>query len=683
MSQTVETPPLLRWGPVAIAVGVTVVLFLTVSTGYFQAIADREERAVASARTIEQGVTRTLESVETTLSMIAEEARSGLAGDDRNLAAARRRMADSLRLAPHIRQLAILRGTTVLADTNGPDGTKVDLAMLGLDKNQAAPTGHGLRIGTLQKSRFLPHQGELPDQHSLRSLIPVALVAADSTSTAPLMIVAALNTAYLEEIFTSGAFSRGSHHALVRQDGQPLIATDGLIDWNAPLAAMLSSGADQHFVSVQSLAVPLGATALRLSARYPMAVVIGVRHAETLRDWAGRNRTILAVLAVVSLGAAAVLFVVLRQALVRRSLQAQVRVLVKAIEQSPVVVMVTDADGVIDYVNPAFTRLFGYTAEQAVGRNPRLLNSGQNPPENYRSLWDCLTRGQSWSGEFINRANDGSLVHVSSTISAVRDSHDRTTHFIGVMADITEAKRAERERESLILRLGRANEGLQRFAEISAHHLQEPARRLVSFAQRLKMRLIGRFEDEDAQVSLAFIEQQAGRLRDLLRDVQLYLAADVPLGAQSEIDTARVARDVVLRFGPRIEAAHARILVTDLPHLTIDAPRLADLFAILLENAISYRRPDMAPEVIISGETTADRVRLTVADNGTGIAPEFRERVFRVFERLPRTGDMQGTGIGLAIARRIVESNSGQIWIEETPGGGVTVVVEFEVAEKS
>jgi signal transduction histidine kinase len=193
-------------------------------------------------------------------------------------------------------------------------------------------------------------------------------------------------------------------------------------------------------------------------------------------------------------------------------------------------------------------------------------------------------------------------------------------------------------------------------------------------------RLQGRIHDDEAVESLNFIAQQAGRLRDLLRDIQLYLAADVPLAPQETVDATRVAHDVVARHAHLIDEVRARILVTDLPPVRLDSPRLADLFGILLDNALRYRRPDILPEISISGEMDAGAIRYRVSDNGPGIAPEFRDRVFEVFERLPPASDPAGTGVGLAIARRIVESCAGRIWIDETPGGGTTVIIEFTPA---
>lgn len=226
--------------------------------------------------------------------------------------------------------------------------------------------------------------------------------------------------------------------------------------------------------------------------------------------------------------------------------------------------------------------------------------------------------------------------------------------------------------------LAAAKADLQRFAEVSAHHLQEPARRLVSFAQRLKQRLKPSPPDSEVATTLGFIEEQARTLRNLLRDVQLYLAADQPLSPQScTTDSTAVFQEALRRLGPELEAARAVVTLATLAPIPLDPGRFARLAQILLINAIQYRQPAVPLHLAIHSERERTWTRIRVADNGVGIAPQYRERVFRVFERLrPVAGD-EGTGIGLAIVRRIMESIGGKVWIEETVGGGTTMICEF------
>jgi light-regulated signal transduction histidine kinase (bacteriophytochrome) len=222
----------------------------------------------------------------------------------------------------------------------------------------------------------------------------------------------------------------------------------------------------------------------------------------------------------------------------------------------------------------------------------------------------------------------------------------------------------------------KANAELTQFANISAHHLMEPSRRLLSFAQRLRAGLADKIEDEDARASLGFIEQGATRMRDLVRDIERYLAASTPRGPLRQNDPAPAIAEVQKHLAGMIAASGARIEIQALCPVCLDMPRLVDLFEVLLGNALIHANPAVAPLVRIDGQRQEARVRLRIEDNGPGIPEEYRQRVFGVFERLA-ANPQAGTGIGLAIARRIVDSRGGRIWIETSPLGGAAIVCEL------
>ena len=246
--------------------------------------------------------------------------------------------------------------------------------------------------------------------------------------------------------------------------------------------------------------------------------------------------------------------------------------------------------------------------------------------------------------------------------------------------------------------IARTNADLQRFAEVTAHHLQEPARRMVSYAERLTRQLGDRIDDAETRLSLDVIGQEARRQKSLLRDIERYLAADQPRDKVEAIDASQIVARILARAKDRIGAAGAEITVGELPPAWIDAPRLVDLFEVTLDNALQYggaesRRwrdgdatavPTDAPlKITIDGERDGALVRYRVSDNGPGIEEQYRERVFRVFERLSSGGDVDNTGIGLAIARRIAESCGGRAYIEAAQGGGCRVVFELPAEETS
>jgi len=258
---------------------------------------------------------------------------------------------------------------------------------------------------------------------------------------------------------------------------------------------------------------------------------------------------------------------------------------------------------------------------------------------------------------------------------------------------VQEQQRAEAKLQQKNWTITRSNADLTRFAEVSAHHLMEPARRLTSYAQRLRSRLANRpglNEDDEVRHALETLEHDAGHLRSLVRDIQLYLAAGVPRGEIHLEDANAAVAAVAKNLAVRIKAAGAQLEIKPLPQAWLDRQRLTGLFEALLKNALSHGRPadpKVTQVIRVEGERTDAASRYSVSDNGPGIASDYLERVFGIFERLApassRIDDESGTGIGLSIARRIIESRHGKIWIENQTQGGIKVIFEIPDGENS
>jgi two-component system, chemotaxis family, sensor kinase Cph1 len=236
-----------------------------------------------------------------------------------------------------------------------------------------------------------------------------------------------------------------------------------------------------------------------------------------------------------------------------------------------------------------------------------------------------------------------------------------------------EAHTRRRAEEKLAI----ANADLQRFAEIAAHHLQEPTRRLIVFSQRLN-KLLPNQPNENIAFSLSTIEEQAGYLHALVRDVQVYLAAASPLGPITALDPARMIEQIRNDLRARFAEQQAELIVAPLPTIHMDAPRLRYLLNALLDNCLRHARPDTPPRIAVSGESRDGRAIVRIADNGPGIPVDFRTRVLEVFEHLhAQAGSRPGTGLGLAVVRRIVASCDGHVAIEDSPLGGIQIVLDL------
>jgi signal transduction histidine kinase len=254
---------------------------------------------------------------------------------------------------------------------------------------------------------------------------------------------------------------------------------------------------------------------------------------------------------------------------------------------------------------------------------------------------------------------------------------------IGILSWSLLAHRRVREKAVIDAHLQRQHEAIERanaelthFANISAHHLMEPARRLLSYTQRLRGRLDSQIQDDDARLSLQYIEQGATRMRDLIRDIERYLAAGIARGPLQLIDPAIALTEAQRRLSKLIIDGNPRIEVQSLLPVYLDLPRLTDLFEVLLANALVHAKAEVPTRILISAQDRKSSVSMRIEDNGPGIAEEYRERVFGVFEQL-RPNPLAGTGIGLAIARSIVQSGNGKIWIETSTLGGIAVVFDL------
>ncbi|MFZ2407561.1 MAG: PAS domain-containing protein [Methylobacter sp.] len=324
--------------------------------------------------------------------------------------------------------------------------------------------------------------------------------------------------------------------------------------------------------------------------------------------------------------------------------------------------------------NARWAEIQGYTLEELPPRveswETRVF---QDDMPEVREKLERHFKGETsiYESEHRVRHKDGHWVWVQGRGKIIeRDVAGNPVRAVGTALDITERKQIEDK-------LARTYAELQQFTHIAAHHLQEPVRRLVSFVQRLRTHIPAEQLNEDAIASLNFIEQGAARQSALVHDIQLYLAADQPRSRLEKVAVADVIANLLEDRASLMRETGAQVDYGDICPVYIDRPRLKDIFSILLDNALHYRHPRLTPHIRITSELKAGRAVYRVADNGIGIPAEYRERVFGVFERLQVHDDQNSTGIGLAIVRRIVESCGGSVSMQETPGGGATVLFDL------
>ena len=218
--------------------------------------------------------------------------------------------------------------------------------------------------------------------------------------------------------------------------------------------------------------------------------------------------------------------------------------------------------------------------------------------------------------------------------------------------------------------LQRSNEDLQQFAYIASHDLKEPMRMISSYSTLLQRRYQGQL-DGDADSYIGFITDAVKRMNTLITDLLEYSrAGEVPDESLAPVDTETVVRNVLSNLKVTIAEARAKITVASLPQVTYDPMRLTQIFQNLIANAIKYRG-DRRPEVEVGATDKDDETVFFVKDNGIGIDPANQERIFGIFQRL-HGKEYEGSGIGLAMVKKIVERQGGHIWVESSPGAGST-----------
>ena len=232
-------------------------------------------------------------------------------------------------------------------------------------------------------------------------------------------------------------------------------------------------------------------------------------------------------------------------------------------------------------------------------------------------------------------------------------------------------KRAEEALRSALEETRRSNEDLQQFAHVASHDLQEPLRMVTAFLNLIKERYAAQLDDK-AREYIGYSVDGATRMSNLIRDVLEYSRVDRQRGHGEPVDARQAVAEALATLQGLVEDTGATVTLDELPTVKADPVRLAQVFVNLISNAIKFRHPDRPCQVRVAAARQDGNWVFSVRDNGIGIAPEFHERVFVIFQRLHSVGKYPGTGIGLALCRRIVERHGGRIWVESAPGTGST-----------
>jgi PAS domain S-box-containing protein len=367
----------------------------------------------------------------------------------------------------------------------------------------------------------------------------------------------------------------------------------------------------------------------------------------------------------------------------QRRMDEIVRKISVAVEQSPVTIVITDTEGRIEYVNPKFTELTGYSGPEVLGQNPRILKSGEMAAGAYAALWATIRAGEIWKGELHNKKKNGELFWEAATIAPIKDTAGAITNYVAIKEDITGRKRTEQMLQQLNEDLenrirGRtallevANAELDAFSYSVSHDLRAPLRGIDGFSQAL-LEECGDHLSDTARHYLERVRAGTQRMGRLIDDLLKLSRVSRSSLSRQRLDLSALARSLLaeIRQGDPGRTVDIRVE----PGLTAsgDLGLVRSVLENLLGNAWKYSAKVPAARIELFREVQPDGLEaFCVRDNGAGFDMAYAGKLFSAFQRLHSTHDFEGTGIGLAIVQRIVRRHGGQIWATGAVDRGAT-----------
>jgi PAS domain S-box-containing protein len=343
-------------------------------------------------------------------------------------------------------------------------------------------------------------------------------------------------------------------------------------------------------------------------------------------------------------------------------------------ENAPFGLFHSTPEGKFIAVNPALVRMLGYDSpEDLIGTVNRsnIAEALYADPGRRPALVKETVESHDWRVyENHYRRKDGQIITALLSFRSFINQRTGRLELEGFVEDITDRKRAEDALKEYAANLRRSNEDLERFAYVSSHDLQEPLRNVINFTQLLERRYKGRL-DPDADEYIHFIVEGSKRMQGLISDLLEFSRVTSGGRTLEVVDVEKVLAEALQNLHQSIEEEGATVTHDPLPKVIGDATQIMQVFSNLIGNALKFRREELL-QIHVSARCTGGMWEFSVADNGIGIAKEYFHKLFIIFQRLHSREEYPGTGIGLAIVKRIIDRHGGRIWVESEPGKGST-----------
>ncbi len=391
----------------------------------------------------------------------------------------------------------------------------------------------------------------------------------------------------------------------------------------------------------------------------------------------------------------------------------KVRKLSRAIEQIPLTVVITNLEGNIEYANPYTFQTTGYTREELLGKNPKVLKSGETSIEEYQHLWGNITHGKEWKGIFHNRKKDGTLYWEQATIGPILNDDGEITHYIAIKEDITERKRIQdeikdlnnhleekiKERtldlENVNITLINANKEAQQankakidFLSKMSHELRTPMNSILGFGQLLQMSELTPIQEKGVQHILDSGKHLLNLINEVL-DISRIESGRISISVEP-VDVYEVIKEIT--EGLQFSADQKKISLIWMPKSTLpiyvraDRQRLKQVLINLTNNAIKYNNEGGQVIITVDEKQITENgytpIRISIEDNGWGIEEKDLEKIFIPFERVgAEKSSVEGTGLGLAVVKQLAELMGGKVGVKSIFGKGSTFWIELQQCE--
>lgn len=322
------------------------------------------------------------------------------------------------------------------------------------------------------------------------------------------------------------------------------------------------------------------------------------------------------------------------------------------------------------FISPYATKMFGYDPDR-LKNDPELWQMLVHPDDiapMAEELTKQLAVGDNGHVTYRAYRSDGRMIYCEQMFTLLKDEQGKPIGTAGLVLDVTERKKAEDEARQFAEELRRSNAELEQFAYVASHDLQEPLRMVTSYLQLIEQRFVGEL-DSDAREFIGFAVDGAARMKSLIIDLLTYSRVQrakiefAPVSMQSVLEQVKDNLKVV------IDECQAQITNGPLPDITANEGQMIQLVQNLFGNALKFRR-ELPPKIHIAAEKGKTDWTFVVRDNGIGMDEEYKDRIFAIFQRLHGRDQYPGTGIGLAVCKKIVERHNGRMWVESKVGEG-------------